>query len=164
MFKISSKLQNAIDSHNTKEGKNAILNYLDADPRNCTGNTKKALQYATAQGLNIFVEHNPEIEMEQDRAKWDDDYIAHIATTLFRNFSKERFEHWQEVADYVRKKMDASATPSVQQKQLYSNSTVTKSPNGKNVYSPRSVNPALMVGVVAAVVVVGAVVVITLKI
>lgn len=161
MFKVSSKLQKAIDSHDTEEGKNAILNYLDSDPRNRIGDTEEAIQYAMAQGLNVFVEHNPAIKMEQDRAKWNDDYIAHISTTLFRNFSKERFEHWQEVADYVRHKMEASATSSVQQKAKY---TATAHPERKNVDSPRSVNPALVVGVVAAVVVVGAVVVIALKI
>lgn len=164
MFKVSSRLQNAIDSHDAEEGKNAILNYLDSDPRNRIGDTKDAIQYAMAQGLNVFVEHNPAIKMEQDRAKWNDDYIAHISTTLFRNFSKERFEHWQEVADYVRQKMEAPTTSSVQQKQPCYNSTVIGSSDGKNVESPHSVNPALVVGVIAAVVVVGAVVVITLKI
>ena len=164
MFKIDNDLQNAIDNHDIVEGKNAILCYLDSDPRNCTGDTEKAVQYALTQGLNVFVEHNPAIKIEQDRAKWNDDYIAYTSVALFRNFSKERFEHWKEVADYVRKKMDAPATPSVQQKQPYSNSTVTASQKGKNLDSPHSVNPALVVGVIAAIVVVGAVVVITLKI
>lgn len=161
---ISKKLQSAIDSHDSEEGKDAILNYLDSDPLNRTGDTEKALHYAKTQGLNVFVEHDPSIEMEQDRTKWDDDYIAYTSVGLFRNFSKERFEHWKEVADYVRKKMDAHATPSVQQKQPYYNSTVIGSSDGKNVESPHSVNPALVVGVIAAIVVVGAVVVITLKI
>ena len=164
MFKISNDLQNAIDSHDTKAGKNAILCYLDSDPRNRTGDTEKALHYATTQGLNVFAEHNPAIKMEQDRTKWNDDYIVYTSVGLFRNFSKERFEHWKEVADYVRKKMDAHATPSVQQKQPYYNSTVIGSSDGKNVESPHSVNPALVVGVIAAIVVDGAVVVITLKI
>ena len=164
MFKVSSKLQKAIDSHDAEEGKNAILNYLDSDPRNRIGDTEEAIQYAMAQGLNVFVEHNPAIKMEQDRAKWNDDYIAHISTTLFRNFSKERFEHWQEVADYVRHKMETSATSSVQQKAKTPQYTAVTYPERKNVDSPRSVNPALVVGVVAAVVVVGAVVVMALKI
>lgn len=104
MFKIDNDLQNAIDNHDIVEGKNAILCYLDSDPRNCTGDTEKAVQYALTQGLNVFVEHNPAIKIEQDRAKWNDDYIAYTSVALFRNFSKERFEHWKEVADYVRKK------------------------------------------------------------
>lgn len=161
MFKISNDLQNAIDSHDTKAGKNAILCYLDSDPRNRTGDTEKALHYATAQGLNVFVEHNPAIKMEQNRTKWDDDYIAYTSVGLFRNFSKERFEHWKEVSDYVRQKMEAPTASSVQQKMPQYSAGAN---SAKNVDSPRSVNPALIVGVVAAVVVVGAVVVITLKI
>lgn len=164
MFKISNDLQNAIDSHDTKAGKNAILCYLDSDPRNRTGDTEKALHYATTQGLNVFAEHNPAIKMEQDRTKWNDDYIAYTSVGLFRNFSKERFEHWKEVADYVRKKMDAPATPSVYQKMEKPQYITADRSEGKNVYSPHSVNPALVVGVIAAIVVVGAVVVITLKI
>lgn len=151
MFEISSKLRSSVESKDVRAVQDAIVTYLQLDPFNKSGNVDAAIRYAQENGVEVYSPHDDSIAMDMDRSHWTSDYTPHIVTTLLRNFSRERIDHWKEVAKeaelrYEREHPQPSAS--------------TESPSagtGKNAGSHPGVDPVLVAAgvAVAAVIVIG---------
>lgn len=108
MFKVSQALGNALAHQNAEEVRTAIVNYINVDPDNRTGEVAAAVRYAEEQGMNLWEAHDASISLDTDQSHWDAAYAAAVTTDLSFNFSKERFAHWQEVATAVGKKLQTT--------------------------------------------------------
>lgn len=51
---------------------------------------------------DLFEQDDLKHEFEEDKANWDEDYIAKNLVWLRKNFSRKRLEHLIEVRNYVR--------------------------------------------------------------
>ena len=99
-FDVSQSLEKSINNKDVRQVRNAVIAYINADPDNKRGDAYKAVQYALKHGIDIWETHDSNISMNKDQKEWDTKYAAYVTMTLYRNFSKERFAHWQNVAKY----------------------------------------------------------------
>ena len=104
MFSISKSLREAVLSKDARATRNAIIAYINADPDNLSGDAAQAAQYAIDNGVALWEEHDSSISMDNDQNHWNTNYTAYVTMTLYRNFSEERFAHWQDVAKEIRNK------------------------------------------------------------
>ncbi len=108
MFTVSPALNAALAHQSAEETRDAIVNYINADPGNRTGDVAAALRLAVEQGVDIWETHDASMPLDMDRAHWNPDYAAAVTTDLSFNFSKERFAHWEEVASAASKRFQAA--------------------------------------------------------
>ncbi len=107
MFTVSKRLEAAVLQRDLKEVKNAIINYINADPDNRTGDVQKAVRYVEDQGMDFWEAHDPSMVLKEDEAQWTEEYEARVTADLHFNFSKERFAHWEAVAKVVGQEVQA---------------------------------------------------------
>ncbi len=107
MFTVSPALSAALTNRSAQDARDAIVNYINADPGNRTGDVAAALRLAIERGVDIWEAHDASMPLDMDREHWDPDYAASVTTDLSFNFSKERFAHWEEVATAAGKKRQA---------------------------------------------------------
>lgn len=107
MFTVSKSLEAAVLQNDLNEVRNALINYINVDPDNRTGDVGKAIRYAEEQGMDIWEPHDPSMPLNQDQAQWTAEYEANVTVDLHMNFSKERFAHWEAVAEVVGQRRQA---------------------------------------------------------
>lgn len=107
MFTVSKRLEAAVRQRDQREVKNAIINYINADPDNRTGDVQKAVRYVADQGMDFWEAHDPSMALKEDASQWTEEYEARLTADLHVNFSKERFAHWEAVAKAVGQKVQA---------------------------------------------------------
>lgn len=79
----------------------ALMGYINADPMFKTNDFDEAIQYVLSHGVSrqdLFDEFDPEIEMEEDQDKWDEEYYSYARVYLKDNFSEKRIQHVKAVA------------------------------------------------------------------
>lgn len=80
--------------------------------------------------VGLYDEHDNGALVE-DKAKWDDEYMANVMVELMDNFSYERLNHLKEVVRYLRPVQVASPKTSA------ASSTVSTSSNGTSTETSR---------------------------
>ena len=100
--KWRAEVEKAVESKDKKAFRNAVNVYtIGHDPM--VKEAEDAVQYAIKNGLDPFVPHDDKIKMNMNKSEWDADYLATLQVSLYRNFSEKRFNHWKEVAEFVKK-------------------------------------------------------------
>ncbi len=121
MFTPGKMLQNHINAQprDMFDIIGALMGYINADPQFKTSEFDQAVQYVLAHGVTekeLFAEFDDNIELEEDAAKWDEEYYSFARVYLKDNFCKKRIEHVKAVAGKLYPKVAVPKTAPQQER------------------------------------------------
>ena len=90
---VANKDENAV--------RGALFAIILSEPSFQNKEVYQAIKYAEDNGVDVYQEHNPSIEIIEDSTKWNSEYFGKVANQLTRNFSKERLSHLEKVGKKV---------------------------------------------------------------
>lgn len=78
-----------------------IVRYVIADPADLEGASTGLLAFAADEGLELFEPYDGALMASQET--WDENYLSEVKEQLLHvNFSRERFDHFVDVATTVQ--------------------------------------------------------------
>lgn len=60
--------------------------------------------YAIKNDIDLYDEDNDEIDMTNDKSKWNEDYMNSLLVALVNNFSKKKIDHLKQAIPYIYSK------------------------------------------------------------
>ena len=83
----------------------ALMGYINADPYFRTDDFREAINYALSHGISkeeLFDETlNDELEIDENKAAWTEDYYSLARVYLKKNFCADRIRHIEAVGRYI---------------------------------------------------------------
>ena len=103
MFTPSNMLKNYLDAtpRDMYDIIGALMGYINADPAFKTNDFDDAVDYVLKYGISkedLFSEFDPELDFEEDSAKWNEEYYSYARVCLKDNFSEKRIKHVKDIA------------------------------------------------------------------
>lgn len=164
MFQASDVLKDATVQKDKPTIQREIINYMNLDPYSLRGQVAAVMEYVQAHETDPFDPHDPGIVMKEDPSAWDKSYLAHVTASLYRNFSKERYEHWLAVSKNIGQQYrEEQAKAQPRQSTPISSSAPRRTQPQAGKSRQGEISPLAVVGVAAAVVVGAAIIIAIVK-
>lgn len=142
-FTPSNQLREAVSEKSKSKAQDALQAYLLSDVNYTSHELDNAVDYLLQNGLDPFDSYSVEETdpLDDNQTHWNKNYQGRVQLDLRDNFSKERLEHWEKVAEFVGNQYHKAA----------------QDDDKLNPPHP-TVNPAIFVGIAVGVVAVAAIV------
>ncbi len=101
---VRKEIVDAVQIGDVKTVREYLIAEVIADYKNEKGRAIAGVKYAIKNGVDPFLTFDNSIyPIEKDQSKWNGDYLVYVQMSIPNNFSEKRFNHWQDVAEHVKR-------------------------------------------------------------